>query len=117
ATPLHRRAVEDRYLPTEGDRQRAAAAVATYFAAEPLGPRKVEELPWAQLAAGDIDGLVGTISDLDYLDVAYPIAHRDLRRQWARAAEAGRSVVDGYQPVLADPATHAEEAWAVARLV
>ena len=117
ATPLHRQAVEDRYLSADADRQRAAATVAGYFAAQPLGTRKVEELPWAQLAAGDIDGLVGTISDLTYLATAYPIAHADLRRQWARAAEAGRSVVDGYRPVLTDPAGHAEEAWAVARLV
>ena len=117
ATPLHRQAVEDRYLPTEADQRQAAAAIATYFASQPLGPRQVEELPWAQLAAGDVDGLVATISDLAYLDVAYPIAHADLRRQWARAEEAGRSVVAGYQPVLADPAAHAEAAWAVARLV
>ncbi len=117
ATPLHRKAVEDRYLPTDADRRQAAATVAAYFATQPLGPRVVEELPWAQLAAGDVDGLVRTISDLTYLDVAYPIAHADLRRQWARAAEAGHSVVDGYRPVLTDPASHAEEAWAVARLV
>ena len=117
ATPIHRQAVEDRYLPTEADRRQAAAALAAYFASEPLGPRQVEELPWAQLAAGDVDGLVRTISDLAYLDLAYPIAHRDLRQQWARAEEAGRSVVDGYRPVLADPAAHPEEAWAVARLV
>jgi tetratricopeptide (TPR) repeat protein len=117
ATPLHHQAVADRYLPTEADRQAAAAAVAGYFGDQPLGPRVVEELPWAQLAAGDVDGLVATISDLTYLDAAYPIAHRDLRRQWARAEEAGRSVVDGYQPVLADPAAHTEQAWAVARLV
>jgi tetratricopeptide (TPR) repeat protein len=117
ATPLHRRAVEDRYLPDAVDRQQAAATLATYFAAQPLGPRQVEELPWAHLAAGDVDGLVSTISDLGYLEVAYPIAHRDLRSQWARAEEAGRSVVDGYRPVLDDPAAHADAAWAVARLV
>jgi len=117
ATPLHRKAVEDRYLPSEADRQRASATVAAYFATQPLGPRVVEELPWALLAAGDLDGLVQTISDLTYLDAAYPIAHADLRRQWARASNAGRLVVDGYRSVLTDPASHPEEAWAVARLV
>jgi tetratricopeptide (TPR) repeat protein len=117
ATPLHRKAVEDRYLPTEDDRRAAATTVAAYFSTQPLGPRVVEELPWAQLAAGDVDGLVRTISDLAYLDVAYPIAQQDLRRQWARAAEAGRSVAEGYRSVLEDPAAHPEEAWAVARLV
>jgi tetratricopeptide (TPR) repeat protein len=117
ATPLHRKAVEDRYLATEADCRQAAATLAAYFRAQPLGPRVVEELPWAELAADDIDGLVHTIADLAYLDVAYPLAHRDLRRQWARADERGRSVVDGYRPVLADPAAHSEQAWAVARLV
>jgi nephrocystin-3 len=117
ATPLHRQAVEDRYLPTEDARRSAAAAVARYFATQPLGPRAVEELPWAQLAAGDVDGLVRTISDLAYLEVAYPLAHRQLRQQWARAEEAGRSVVDGYRSVIDDPAAHPEAAWAVARLV
>jgi tetratricopeptide (TPR) repeat protein len=117
ATPLHRQAAQDRYLATPDDQRAASAAVAAYFAAQPVGPRQVEELPWAQIAAGELDGLVATISGLAYLDVAYPIAHADLRRQWARAEEAGRSVVDGYEPVLTDPAGHAEEAWAVARLV
>jgi len=117
ATPLHRRAVEDRYLADQGDRQAAHARLASHFAAQPLGPRVVEELPWAQLAAGDVDGLVRTIGDLAYLAVAYPHAPRDLRRMWARATEAGRSVVDAYRPVLADPGAHPDAAWAVARLV
>ncbi|MFN8016707.1 MAG: DUF4062 domain-containing protein [Acidimicrobiales bacterium] len=117
ATAPHRKAVEDRYLADEDSRRRAAAAVADYFASQPIGPRVVEELPWAQLAAGDLDGLIATISSLPYLDLAYPLAPGDLRRLWARAEEAGRSVVDGYRAVVDDPAAHAEQAWAVARLV
>ena len=72
ATDVHRRAVEDRYLASEADRGSASAGLARYFGSRPLGPRVVEELPWAQLAAGDLDGLVATISGLPYLEAAYP---------------------------------------------
>ena len=117
ATDAHRRAVEDRYLATPEARRAAHGAVAAYFARQPLGPRVVEELPWQQLGADDVDGLVRTISDLDYLDLAYPLAPADLRRLWARAEEHGHSVVDGYRAVVEDPDAHPDQAWAVARLV
>ena len=117
ATEPHRTAVEDRYLATDEARRGAHAVLARWFAAQPLGPRVVEELPWQQLAAGDVDGLVSTISGLDFLEVAYPQAPGDLRRLWARAEEQGRSVVDGYRDVVAHPEQHPAQAWAVARLV
>ncbi|WP_395659928.1 tetratricopeptide repeat protein [Nocardioides sp.] len=117
ATDAHRQAVEDRYLATPEARRAAHAAVAAYFAGQPLGPRVVEELPWQQLDADDVDGLVRTISGLAYLDLAYPQAPADLRQLWARAEERGRSVVDGYRAVVDDPDAHPDQAWAVARLV
>lgn len=117
ATDAHRKAVEDRYLATPEARRAAHAAVAAYFSAQPLGPRVVEELPWQQLGADDLDGLVRTISDLSYLDVAYPQAPADLRRLWARAEERGYSAVDAYRAVLDDPGAHPDQAWAVARIV
>jgi tetratricopeptide (TPR) repeat protein len=116
ATAAHRRAVEDRYLADDSAAQRAAATLAAYFAGQPLGPRVVDELPWAQLAAGDTEALVGTLSDLAYLEEAYPHAPRDLRALWSRAANAGRSPVEAYRTVLDDPAAHPDAAWAVARL-
>lgn len=117
ATEAHRRAVSDRYLAGPDDQQRAHAALASYFSAQPLGPRVAEELPWQQLAAGDLDGLVATLSRLDFLDLAYPLAPEDLRRLWARAEESGRSTVEAYRSVIEWPAEHDAQAWAVARLV
>jgi tetratricopeptide (TPR) repeat protein len=117
ATEAHRRAVADRYLAGPEEQQRAHAGLASYFAAQPLGPRVAEELPWQQLAAGDLDGLVATLSRLDFLELAYPLAPQDLRRLWARAEESGRSTVDAYRAVIERPAEHDEQAWAVARLV
>lgn len=117
ATEAHRRAVADRYLAGPEEQRRAHTDLASYFAAQPLGPRVAEELPWQQLAAGDLDGLVDTLSRLDFLDLAYPLAPEDLRRLWARAEESGRSTVDAYRAVIERPAEHDQQAWAVARLV
>ncbi|WP_395691474.1 tetratricopeptide repeat protein [Nocardioides sp.] len=117
ATDAHRKAVEDRYLATPEERRAAHAALAAYFSRQPLGPRVVEELAWQQLGADDVEGLVATISDLGYLEVAYPQAPADLRQLWARAEERGFSAADGYRAVLDDPASHPDQAWAVARLV
>ena len=117
ATDVHRRAVEDRYLASDDARRAAHATLAGHFAGAPLGPRVVEELPWQQLGAGDVDGLVATISDLDHMAASYRQAHHDLRRLWARAEEHGRSAADGYRTVLDRPEQHADVAWEVARLV
>src|SRR5204862_4373757 len=70
-----------------------------------------------QLAAGDIDGMARTISDLGFTDVAYRRSLADLRRLWARAEADGRSMADGYGPLVADPATDPAGAWEVARLL
>ena len=117
ATESHRLAVERRYLANDDARRGAHAALARLFAAAPLGPRVVDELPWQQLGAGDMDGLVATLSDLAFLDVAYQRSHSDVRRLWRRAEEAGRRVVDGYRAIVDDPSCNAEMAWEVARLV
>lgn len=113
ATEVHRQAVNDRYTPGP----RAHAQLATYFAAQPLGPRVVDELPWHQLAAGDTDGLVHTISDLAFTNLAYRRSLADLRRLWTRAEAAGRSMTDGYAALIADPSADPDAAWQVARLI
>ena len=119
ATDVHRRAVEDRYLATRGRPPGGSGGAGrATSASQPLGPRVVEELPWAQLAAGDLDGLVAH-------HLGPPLPRRRLpagARRPAAAVGPGRGgragpVVDGYRPVLTDPAAHPEEAWAVARLV
>ena len=117
ATEPHREAVEHRYLTADEDRRAAHYLLAETFAKYPLGPRVVEELPWQQLAAGDVDAMVATISDLAFTELAYRTADRDLIRLWARAEEAGKRVVDGYRPIVDDPSSNPEAVWAVARLV
>jgi tetratricopeptide (TPR) repeat protein len=113
ATDVHRKAVEDRYAPSPAGH----AALATYFAAQPLGPRVVDELPWHQLALGDIDALARTLGNAAFTDLAYREALPDLRRLWTRAETAGHSMAGGYAAIVADPASDANAAWQVARLL
>ena len=117
ATEPHREAVERRYLVTDEDRRAAHYLLAETFARYPLGPRVVEELPWQQLAAGDIDAMVATISNLAFTELAYRTADRDLIRLWARAEETGRLVVDGYRTIVDGPSSNPDAVWEVARLV
>ena len=117
ATEPHREAVERRYLVADEDRRAAHDLLARTFVQYPLGPRVVEELPWQQLASGDIDAMVATISNLEFTELAYRTADRDLIRLWARAEESGRRVVDGYRTIVDDPSAHPDGVWEVARLV
>jgi tetratricopeptide (TPR) repeat protein len=117
STEPHRRAVERRYLKSDDDRRTAHAALARTFATYELGPRVVDELPWHQLGAGDVEGLVATISNLQFMDRAYRQEPAALRQLWARAEQAGHRVIDGYRAIVDDPSVNPEMAWAVARLV
>ncbi len=117
ATEAHRQAVERRYVSTPQDRRDAHSAVATTFRRYELSPRVVDELPWQQHDAGDIAGMVATISDLDFVGLAYRQSHAELRQLWALAERAGHSVVDAYRTVVDTPASAPEVVWEVARLV
>ena len=117
STEPHRRAVERRYLKTDDDRRAAHAALARTFAAYELGPRVVDELPWQQLGAGNVGGLVATLSDLAFMDRAYRQGHAELRQLWAKAEQAGYRVVDAYRSIVDDPAGNPDMAWEVARMV
>ena len=117
STEPHRRAVEQRYLATDDQRRAAHAMLAQSFGRYQLGPRVIEELPWQQIGADDIDGLFASLSDAAFTDMAYRQSHADLRRLWSRAEAAGRRVVDGYRSIVDDPSSDLELAWEVARLV
>ena len=117
STEPHRRAVEQRYLAGDEARRAAHALLARSFARYELGPRVVDELPWQQLGAGDVDGLFATLSDPLFTDTSYRQSHADLRRLWGRAEAFGRRVVDGYRAIVDDPSSDLELAWEVARLV
>lgn len=122
ANPDIERAIEDRYLPDGTARRAAHARLATYFRGRDLDERVVDELAWQQVQAGDMVQLSETLADLAHTEAAYVRSPADLRRAWARAREAGVSMVDTYRAVLDDPASHegrgtGQLVWALSRLL
>jgi hypothetical protein len=109
-------AVRERYLPTELDLRTAHRALASYFASHPDPARRVDELPWQLLAAGDTAALAALVADPDFLQAAYRRSYPDLRRYVAAVEAAGHRVLDGYPAVLADPGSDQDLAWCLARI-
>jgi tetratricopeptide (TPR) repeat protein len=62
-----KQAVSARYLATTEVRQTTHTTLARYFAKQPRGVRRADELPWHQAETSDWDGLVATLSDVDLL--------------------------------------------------
>ncbi len=118
AHPDVRRAVADRYLNRSGAGAESHRRLAHYFAARPVTPRVVDELPWQQAEAGDWDQLAGTLASATHLDTAYRADLLDLKSHWARLETmSGHRMDQVYAPVVADPSTAPDMTWAVARLL
>lgn len=110
-------AVADRYLADGDARRHAHRRLADYWSARPGSPRALDELAWQLREAGEWDRLMITVTDAAYLAAAYRNDLADLRQSWAALEANGRRMIDGYAPVIADPAAHASVAWEVARLL
>lgn len=104
--PYARDAVHRRYLRDEGRRGRAHGAVADYFKGQPLGDRKVSELPWQHYVRGALgrEGLYDAVTDLDlfmallaghesdaFLYWRALRAHHDLPASYLHAVERDRN--------------------------
>jgi tetratricopeptide (TPR) repeat protein len=114
-----REAVRRRYLP-EGEGEHAAhRRLADYFAAQELGPRQVDELPWQLAKAKSWQRLRDLLSDLTFLEHAWEADQFDVRAYWASIeANSSSAMVTVYQPVLEVPATHDPSGvWLLARLL
>jgi hypothetical protein len=66
-----RRAVRERYLPSEAQQRDAHLRLADYFAPRDLNPRKIAELPWQLAQARAWERLAGVLADLPFLAAAW----------------------------------------------
>jgi hypothetical protein len=66
-----RKAVRRRYLPTPEAQHADHLQLAAYFAAQPLGPRKVDELPWQLAEAKAWHRLHDLLADLPFFHTAW----------------------------------------------
>jgi len=99
-----REAAQKRYLPDEPARHAAHLRLADYFAAQELGPRQVDELPW-HLAEGKAwQRLYDLLGDLRFFDAAWTLNSHQVMASWASVEGAGGlSAMDAYSHLLREP--------------
>ena len=113
-----RRAVQRRYLPTEGDRRAAHLRLADYFLKRNIDERKITELPWQLARAGVWERLYGLLSDLTFFAAAWKVNRFDVKAYWAQVEENSPFRMEAaYHPVLDAPAQHGDYVWDVAWLL
>lgn len=116
--PALRAAVEQRYLRESATRDATRRALAAYFAARPLSPRQVEELPWQWAQLGDWPRLAALLADPRFLSAAWPARQFEVRHYWAQIeAHSTLRLAASYQPVVATPAQFPDALWAVCSLL
>jgi len=85
-----RKAVERRYIGTGTKRKNAHRRLARYFAEQLPTRRRAEEEPWQWNQAGSVDGLCGSICDIELFHALY--------------TESARHEILGYWSAIGDPA-------------
>jgi hypothetical protein len=115
-----REAVRRRYLPTPEAQHVAHLQLAEYFAAQLLGPRKVDELPWQLAEARAWQQLYELLADLPFFSTAWTANRFEVMGYWAKIEEnSPLRKADAYRPVLENPGqlSNANYAWLVATLL
>jgi tetratricopeptide (TPR) repeat protein len=79
-----RQAVEDRYLKTTEERNAAHRRLVGYFSWQPLGPRKIDEMPWQLAEAGEWRSLFTLLADRQFFEAASDRDEFSVMSYWAR---------------------------------
>lgn len=115
-----RAAAENIYLNTDKQRHAAHEILASYFGAQPLTKRKIEELPWQLERAGSWLRLSDTLRDLQFNKAAWGADRFEVTRYWAQVERhSHRRLADAFRD-LADTPIREENAdlvWNAARLL
>jgi len=113
-----RQAVEDRYLPTESEKQSAHLRLANYFASRVLNPRKIVELPWQLSRAGEWHRLASLLQDPSFFSAAWEANEFDIKRFWTQVEEnSAIRLQEAYQPFPEATAQNAGYLLKLARLL
>lgn len=113
-----RRAVEARYLSGDGARRQARLHLADRFTAEPLSPRKVEELPWQVSKTEAWPRLQAVLTDLPFFEMAWKLAPFEVQSYWTTLHDrTDLRAPEAYREVLKFPEAHRDAARAVAHLL
>jgi len=102
-----RKAVQNRYLPTELEQKAAHLLLADYFKMADLGPRKVDELPWQLSHSKSWQQLYDLLTDLAFFDAAWNNDKFEVKEYWTNLeSNSSLQIVDGYRSVIDSPAQH-----------
>lgn len=113
-----RAAVGRRYLATLDERRIAHLQLASYFAAQELDVRQVEELPWQYQQAEEWDSLVACVRNPDFIKSAWDRAELDLRSYWSDIVNHGKHTPQqAYRPLLRSPEENFDVLGPVAELL
>lgn len=93
-----RQAVRNKYLRTKRQQEKIHLRLADYFDAQPLGRRKIEELPWQLVEARAWQRVSALLSDREFFVEASEANQFDVSAYWARIEEGSSlRMVEAYR--------------------
>jgi hypothetical protein len=112
-----RQAVHDRYVSSQ-QQQQTHMRLAEYFEGEPLGTRKIEELPWQLAEAKSWQWLSDLLVGPDFFKAAWDANEFEVKAYWAEIEANSRlRLVDAYKVVLGSPPRDNSYVWNVGTLL
>jgi tetratricopeptide (TPR) repeat protein len=99
-----RKAVQDRYLPTEQQQRAAHARLAAHFRSQTISSRRIDEQPWQLAQAKDWQRLSSFLADLPFFAAAWDADSFEVKRYWAQVeTHSNFRMIDAYRPIRAKP--------------
>ena len=107
-----RQAVQARYLPGPPEQELAHLDLAAYFWTQPVfAPRRLDELPWQLVQAGQWQRLYSLLADLDFFNAAWDYDSYEVKTRWVELeGHSTFRLLEAYRPVLEQPDQHLEHA-------
>jgi hypothetical protein len=113
-----RQAVDEAYLPNDDTRRTFHRRIADYFASQPLGRRKLDELPWQLARAEEWRRLAGLLAEPEFFVAAWNANQFEVRAYWVQI-EAGSAarMVQAYRGAISDEETGRDFVWDIGMLL
>jgi tetratricopeptide (TPR) repeat protein len=113
-----RQAVDEAYLPNDDTRRAFHRRIADYFGGQPLGRRKVDELPWQLARAEEWPRLADLLAEPEFFETAWNANQFEVKAYWVQI-EAGSALrmVQAYQRAIGGEDTGREFVWAIGTLL
>jgi tetratricopeptide (TPR) repeat protein len=113
-----REAVQQSYLSTAVDRQRAHRTLARSFAGQPQGTRQLDELPWQWQEAGEWQSLADLLAKPRFFDALWDRDQFEVKAYWTRIeVESPLRMEQVEAAVIKHPMHDPDHAWRIGILL